>query len=474
MAGNPGSDARLGQTLGRYTLVSVLGTGGMATVYEGVHRTGNRVAVKVLHAHLVARRDVRERFVKEGYTSNAIGHPGVVRALDDDTTEDGTPYLVLELLEGETLEAMRRRLGVLPAEEALETLHTVLDAIARAHERGVVHRDLKPENLFRTTEGRIKILDFGIARVLDAEATKTRTGARFGTPAFMAPEQAQGRVDAIDARTDLWALGATAFALVSGRLVHEADTPELVAVAAATQRARSVRTVAPELPERVADVLDRALAFERDERFRTAREMQDALAQAFQEAYGHPIAPPSAAPIIAPSEPVDRASTTVLPAPTLAGLATRESTQPPLQRARLRAVVGVALTLTLTAGLAAFIGVARVRSVGSSASFAPAPGAVSPAHGAEVSPAPTSPPTPAPPAPPAPAAPKVAHAPAGPPGPVLRVTTPAPPAAHAPGPEVRGSSDAAPTAAPLPSAKPSCEPWYFLTPDSRKQRKPWC
>ncbi len=186
-------------------------------------RNANRVALKVLHRDVAISAEVRTRFLREGYAANSVDHPGSVRVLDDDRAEDGSIFLVMELLDGETLDARfersNRKLGV---SEVVTLIVDVLDVLAAAHAKGVVHRDIKPENLFLTREGKVKVLDFGIARLRTASLARAGTarGEFFGTPAFMSPEQALGRTDTVDARSDLWSVGATAFTLLSGQYVH--------------------------------------------------------------------------------------------------------------------------------------------------------------------------------------------------------------------------------------------------------------
>ena len=198
--------ARVGQVFNKkYTLGRLIGSGGMATVYEATHRNGHRVAIKILHADVSASEDLRARFLREGYVANKVEHPGAVRVLDDDTAEDGSVFLVMDLLEGETLDARTKRFGGrLPALDVCTLAYEVLDVLAAAHDKGVVHRDVKPENLFLTVDGVLKVLDFGMARVLlePAEGTATRAGMMIGTPAFMAPEQALGQSARVDGRTD--------------------------------------------------------------------------------------------------------------------------------------------------------------------------------------------------------------------------------------------------------------------------------
>src|SRR5262245_22960662 len=220
------AEARLGSVLrGKWRLDEVLGVGGMASVYAATHRNQSRAAIKLVHPEIASEPEVTERFLREGYLANAVDHPGTAKVIDDDVSDDGSPFLVIELLEGETVEQRWERKGRrLPVYEVIAIADKLLDVLAVAHDKGIVHRDLKPENLFLTTSSDLKVLDFGIARMRELPAeghTRTRLGALLGTPAFMAPEQARGRWDEVDARTDIWAVGATLFTLLTGRFVHQ-------------------------------------------------------------------------------------------------------------------------------------------------------------------------------------------------------------------------------------------------------------
>jgi eukaryotic-like serine/threonine-protein kinase len=238
------------------------------------------VALKVLHPEFARLGDVRARFLREGYVANRVAHSGVARVIDDDDDDDGqTVYLVIELLKGETLDARSERLGGrLPLAETLSYAVGLLDVLAAAHERGIVHRDVKPDNLFLTTQGELKVLDFGIARLLDGTGA-TRSGQLLGTPAFMAPEQANGRIREIDGRTDLWSVGAVIFTLLTGAPVHVASTASEQLIYAATQPARRIESLAAWLARDVAALVNRALAFEREGRWPSARAMQVALCE---------------------------------------------------------------------------------------------------------------------------------------------------------------------------------------------------
>ena len=276
---------RIGQVLrGKYRIDRVLGVGGMAAVYAATHRNQKQFAVKVLHPELSFREDIRTRFLREGYAANSVRHSGAVAVLDDDVAEDGAAFLVMELLDGFSVEQLSERSGGrLAVAYALGIAHQVLDTLSAAHTQGIVHRDIKPANLFLSRDGQVKVLDFGIARVRDAATTgsnATGTGMLLGTPAFMAPEQALGKSNEIDAQTDVWALGATLFTLLSGQVVHPGESGPHLIVLAATMPARSLSAVAPEMPPAVAAVVDRALAFGKADRWVSSAAMRDAIRDA--------------------------------------------------------------------------------------------------------------------------------------------------------------------------------------------------
>ena len=273
--------SRVGMVLqDKWRLDRLLGVGGMAAVYAATHRNQKRVAVKMLHAEFCQEGEMRTRFLREGYAANAVEHEGAVSVLDDDVAADGAAFLVMELLEGETLEQRwERKAHGLELREVLIVAEQLLDVLAAAHAKEIVHRDIKPENLFLTRQGTLKVLDFGIARVFEARETQkqTRAGTVMGTPAFMAPEQARARWDEVDGRTDLWAVGATMFTLLSGRYVHEAKTGNEQLIFSATTPARSIATVVSGLPRSVVATIDRALAFDREHRWPNATAMREAV-----------------------------------------------------------------------------------------------------------------------------------------------------------------------------------------------------
>jgi serine/threonine protein kinase len=284
---------RLGTVLrGKYRLDSVLGVGGMAAVYAATHRNQKRFAVKVLHAELSIYGELQERFLREGYLANTVDHPGAVAVLDDDIAEDGSAFLVMELLEGEVVERLRGRSGRLAVRVVAAVTDQLLAVLAAAHAKSIVHRDVKPENLFVTSDGTVKVLDFGIARVRDLAGGgpfATTANLLLGTPAFMAPEQAGGRSSQIDERTDLWSVGASMFTLLSGQVVHHGETAQAIVVRAATEPAPSLAAAMPEADGRLVELVDRALAFDPSSRWPSAQSMREALREAHDALFGEGI-----------------------------------------------------------------------------------------------------------------------------------------------------------------------------------------
>ena len=215
----------IGQQFGNYRAVSLLGEGGMGAVYLAEHPAiGRRVAVKVLHKNYIRDENLLTRFLNEARAANAIRHPNIIEILDSGTIADGTPFLVMELLEGESLGTRIRRVGALPIQTAVEFCYQTASALGAAHKKGIVHRDLKPDNLFVVPDPhdpereRIKVLDFGIAKLQQSanDSVKTRTGTLMGTPIYMSPEQCRG-TKTVDHRSDIYSLGIIFFEMLCGQ-----------------------------------------------------------------------------------------------------------------------------------------------------------------------------------------------------------------------------------------------------------------
>ena len=289
-------EARVGNTLnGKWHVDSLIDVGGMGAVYAATHRNGRRAAIKVLHAQFALEPEVRRRFLREGYVANKIGHPGAVAILDDDVAEDGAPFLVMELLEGEPLSGwLHRSGGTLPALEVVAVAGQVLEVLGVAHANGVVHRDIKPGNVFLTKEGHAKLLDFGLARIRDGTLSlvPTAVGIVMGTAGYMAPEQARGVSENIDARSDIFAVAAVMFRALCGRRIHEAPNAFDMTIAAMRDPAPSLASVMPSAGPHLVEAVDRALAFDKTARWQNAREMIEALALAYAEARVRPRPPP--------------------------------------------------------------------------------------------------------------------------------------------------------------------------------------
>ncbi len=256
-----------------------LGAGGTATVFAATHRNGYRVALKMLHPEMASNEDVLARFLHEGYLANAVDHPGVTRILDDGKTDDGRVFLVVELLEGESLEGRARRHGgKLPLGESLWFLDQMLDVLAAAHAQGVVHRDIKPENVFLTKDGVVKLLDFGLARATDIVSPRaTGEGLIIGTPAFMSPEQAFGDGRAIGPRSDVWSVAATFFTLVSGEPLHRGSNIMEHLRALVTTKPRPLASLVPSVPTSVSAVIEQALSLDLEQRWASAVDMKAAM-----------------------------------------------------------------------------------------------------------------------------------------------------------------------------------------------------
>ncbi len=257
----------VGRQVGPYRLLREIGGGGMGTVYEAEDtRLGRRVAVKVLPPEFSRDRKAKERFLREARAAAAVDHPNLC-TIHDVGESDSRLYIVLSYYEGETLRERIRR-GPLPLAEAREVAIQIARGLARAHEAGIVHRDIKPANVMLTRRGEAKILDFGIARLKGDEVSLTRTGASWGTPAYMSPEQIRG--EPVDSRTDVWSLGVLLYEMVAGQRPFNGESMEAVVSAILTHEPEPLKRGRP--PD-LARVVDRALAKDRAERYANAAEL---------------------------------------------------------------------------------------------------------------------------------------------------------------------------------------------------------
>ncbi len=338
---------RLGK-LGPYEVIDVTGRGGMGVVLRAHDPKLSRVvAIKVLAPEFAANPTARKRFLREARAAAAVSHPHVVTIHAVEEADD-TPYLVMEYVDGQSLQEKIKRVGTLDLKEILRIGVQIAAGLAAAHNHGLVHRDIKPGNiLLENGVERVKITDFGLARAVD-DIGLTRTGEVAGTPEFMSPEQAQGL--AVEHRSDLFSLGSVLYAMCAGRSPFRADSTVAVLRRVCDDLPRPIREVNPEIPEGLVAIIDRLLAKNPDKRFQTADEVDDLLSQHL--AYlQHPTKTP-------PSGPLD--DTLEL------SVKTGPGDTPPLSRCgpsrrRLRSVAGlVLLALFASLGITEATGVTRL------------------------------------------------------------------------------------------------------------------
>jgi eukaryotic-like serine/threonine-protein kinase len=271
----------------KYPLKRLIGSGGMGSVYESQSpEDGKRLAIKVLAVEYLHEEDVKLRFLDEGRMCQRLIHPNIVRVFDTAQAEDGTPYIVMEMLDGVPLSAYTRSGVRVPMPQAAAILQGILAGLGAAHAQAIVHRDLKPENvvLARDPAGgafAAKILDFGIAKVMDAAGgmgSKTRTGVLLGTPAYMSPEQIKNAKE-VDARTDLWSAGVMLYEMLTGRVAFPAPTEYARLSAVLNNNPPPLESVDPQL-SRLSAFVQLAMQKDREKRFQTALEMSRALTAA--------------------------------------------------------------------------------------------------------------------------------------------------------------------------------------------------
>ena len=261
----------------RYRLETLIGRGGMASVWQATDTVLDRaVAVKRLHANLIADEEHLERFRREARVVARLSHPNLVHLLDRGEDAEG-PYLVMELVEGENLKARIRREGRLPPSEAARVVAQVAHALAYAHANGVVHRDIKAQNVLLTPDGHAKLADFGIARLIevDSHSGLTRTDMLVGSADYIAPEQADG--SPVSARTDVYALGVVLYECLTGRLPFSGDGFVATAMRHVNEPMPDPRVLAPEVPAHLAAAVLRACEKRPEARFATADDMALAL-----------------------------------------------------------------------------------------------------------------------------------------------------------------------------------------------------
>ncbi len=279
-----GDRSMIGRVIGdRYGVMVLIGEGGMGEVYEAEHLAmGRLVAIKVLNPTRAQDQDAVSRLHHEARVASTLGHPNICAVYDMGQLDDGSPYLVMERLHGETLAQRLLRETKLPVDELLDVMVQILSALSAAHQRGIIHRDLKPENIFLARrEGARptpKLLDFGISKSEDIEETMADLTAKTiaaGTPFYMAPEQARG--DRVDHRVDLWATGIILYECLSGKRPFDARNYNALLVQILTSAPRSLRELEPDVPPALERIVEKALIKSPDKRYQSALDIQSAL-----------------------------------------------------------------------------------------------------------------------------------------------------------------------------------------------------
>jgi len=289
----------IGRHINNYEVVSLLGEGGMGTVYLALHPImGRKAAIKVLKPELARDESLVTRFFNEARAANAIRHPNIIDIIDVGLLpDDNVPYMLMEFLEGESLATRLDRVRPLDVGSAVEIAAQTASALAAAHSKGIVHRDLKPDNLFLVPDEmvgsgeRVKVLDFGIAKLRDdmrGSSMKTRTGAIMGTAAYMSPEQCQGLIEKLDHRTDVYALGIILYEMLCGGPPFLSEGFGDIIIMHVMKEPVPPQHKNPAVPNEVSAAILRALAKSPDDRFQSMLEFQTAL-RGHAGAHGTPV-----------------------------------------------------------------------------------------------------------------------------------------------------------------------------------------
>ena len=263
------------QVVGGYRLLRILGRGGMGTVYEAEESpSGRRVALKLVSPVYAGSAESVQRFRQEGRLASAISHPRCVFVLAADE-EAGRPFIVMELMPGSTLQDLVAQQGPLPVEDAILKIFDVIDGLQAAHDTGVVHRDVKPSNCFVDKDSRVKVGDFGLSKSLERGAHLTRTGAFMGTPLYASPEQVRG--ERVDEQSDVYAVAATLYFLLTGRAPFQSPDPTVTLARIVSDPTPPMRGLRPTLPAELDQVVLRGLERDRRRRYANLGELRAAL-----------------------------------------------------------------------------------------------------------------------------------------------------------------------------------------------------
>jgi serine/threonine protein kinase len=286
------------QEILKYRIEREIGEGGMSRVYKGVDpNTGQQVAIKELLPHLAHHNEIRQRFLREAQVMAILNHPHIVRLIRYEESGDNL-YLVQEYIDGMNLaEYIGEHRGAIPESDAIRLFRQILEALSYAHEAGVVHRDIKPSNILLKPTGEVKVLDFGIARIVGDESGgfRTKTGTRIGTVAYMSPEQVNAKAD-IDHRSDIYSAGVLLYHMLTGKAPYDMSTDSdfQVQLKIVKEQLPRMREINPEVSEKMQRIVDKATAKSREARYQSCGEFMQAMSERKQQLPDpiHPVPPP--------------------------------------------------------------------------------------------------------------------------------------------------------------------------------------
>ncbi|HEY3375495.1 MAG TPA: Stk1 family PASTA domain-containing Ser/Thr kinase [Candidatus Aquicultor sp.] len=321
----------------RYKVIAKIGAGGMAEVYKAIDTVLDRpVAIKVLHRHFAEDEDFVSRFRREAQAAAGLNHPNIV-SIYDWGSQNGTYFIVMELLEGESLKHYINSKGTLEPSEAMEIAKKVLSALNFAHKHDIIHRDIKPHNIILTSEGEVKVTDFGIARA--GASTMTQTGTILGTAHYLSPEQARGQDVGIT--SDIYSAGVVLYEMVTGKVPFDGENPVAIALKHVHEMPVRPRELNPHLPESLQTIIAKAMAKNPDSRYQNAAEMRSDIMRLME---GMPIV------ALAP----DEQETMIMAPPSKTGRIERPAYREPVRRRRRGAapLLVVLILLIMSAGAA--------------------------------------------------------------------------------------------------------------------------
>ena len=261
----------IGENVSHYRIIEKLGEGGMGIIYGAEDiKLKRKVALKFLPHELSKDEEAKRRFIHEAQSASALQHTNICTIHDIEETEEGQLFIIMDCYEGESLKEKISR-GPMKLEEALDIAIQIANGLSKAHEKGIIHRDIKPANIFITSDGTVKILDFGLAKLTGVQTKLTKTGLTLGTVSYMSPEQLHG--SGIDNRTDIWSLGILMYEMLSGLPPFKGEYEQAIMYSIMNEEPEFITKVRNQVPVKIEQIIDKALKKNRDKRFQNVQEM---------------------------------------------------------------------------------------------------------------------------------------------------------------------------------------------------------